>query len=120
MLDLWTNHEEADKKLCYLLRHAHQHNDGEETVGLLRSPSGNIDIPVILLANEMQNVHVYIDNGAGKNRKLLDLTSCNLSCIQKQALLGVHMHSLAMITFLHSRGREREHAGIQSRTMKNF
>ena len=39
---------------------------------VVRSSSGDIDIPVILLANEMQNLLVYVDNGAGKNRKVMD------------------------------------------------
>lgn len=51
VLDWQTNHEEADTKVCCLLHYAHQQNEGEETIGILRSHSGDIDIPVILLAN---------------------------------------------------------------------
>ena len=93
VLDLQTNHEEADTKVCCLLHHAHQHNEGEETNCILRSHSGDTDIPIILLANEVPNMHVYVDNGAGKHRKLLDLASCGLSYEQKQALLGLHAFS---------------------------
>ena len=50
--ELRTNHEEADTKICYLLHHAVQSNNNEETVCVVRSSSGDIDIPVILLANE--------------------------------------------------------------------
>ena len=82
---LRTNHEEADTKICYLLHHAVQSNNNGETVSI---SSSDTDIPVILLANEMPNLFVYVDNGAGKNRKVLDLSSCSLSKAQKEALLG--------------------------------
>ena len=72
--ELRTNHEEADTKICYLLHHAVQSNNNEETVCVVRSSSGDIDIPVILLANGMPNLLVYVDNGAGKNRKVMDLS----------------------------------------------
>jgi hypothetical protein len=88
--ELVTNHEEADTKICSFFHHAHLCNNGEETTCLLRSSSGDIDIPFILLANEKPNLHVFVDNGTGKSRKLLDLTACDLTTIQKQALLGVH------------------------------
>ena len=87
--ELRTNHE-ADTKICYLLHHAVQSNKNEETVCVVRSSSGDIDIPVILLANEMPNLLVYVDNGTGKNRKVMDLSSCSLSKDQKKALLGMH------------------------------
>lgn len=77
--ELQMNHEEADTKVCFLLHYAHQQNENEETVGILRSHSGDIDIPVILLSNEIPNLHIYIDNGTGKHRKILDLASCDLS-----------------------------------------
>ena len=79
--------------MAYLLHHAQQQNVGEKTIGALQSHSGDIDIPVILLANEVENLRVYIDNGAGQHRKFLDLSSCDLLHIQKQALLGVHAFS---------------------------
>ena len=90
---LQTNHEEADTKICYLLHHALRLNNGEETVCVVRSSSGDVDIPIILLANEAEHLHVFIDNGTGKNRQLLDLTACALSQSQKQALLGMHAFS---------------------------
>ena len=89
--ELPTNHEEADTKICYLLHHAVESNNNEETVCVVRSSSGDIDIPVILLANEMPNLLVYVDNGAGKNRKVMDLSSCSLSKDQTKALLGMHV-----------------------------
>ncbi len=91
--DLSTNHEEADTKICYLLHHALQMNNGEETVCIVRSSSGDVDIPIILLANEAEHLHVFIDNGTGKHRRLLDLNACELSQLQKEALLGLHAFS---------------------------
>ena len=88
--ELQINHEEADTKICYLLHHAVQSNNNEETVCVVRSSSCDIDIPVILLANEMLCLLAYVYNGAGKNRKVMDLSSCSLSKYQKRALLGMH------------------------------
>ena len=47
---LKTNHEEADTKICYLLHHALRMNNGQETVCIVRSSSGDVDVPIILLA----------------------------------------------------------------------
>ena len=63
-----TNHEEADTKICYLLQHAPRMNNGLEKVCIGRSSSGDVDIPIILLANEAEKLHVFIHNGAGKYR----------------------------------------------------
>ena len=105
--ELRTNHEEADTKICYLLHHAVQSTNNEETVCVVCSSSGDIDIPVILLANEMPNLLVYVDNAAGKNRKVMDLSSCSLSKDQKKALLGMH----ALITSNHFYGKGNKYAG---------
>ena len=37
-----------------------------------------------------RNIHVYIDNGTGKNRKILDLKKCDLTYQQKKALVSAH------------------------------
>ena len=58
-----TNHEKTDTKICHLLHHALQMNNGQETVCIVRSCSGDVYIPVILLANEAKNLHVFMDNG---------------------------------------------------------
>ena len=91
--DLRSNHEEADTKVCFLLHHALQQNEGRETICILRSCSGDIDIPVILLASHVPNLQVFIDSGTGKNRKILDLAACDLSVTQRKALLGLHAFS---------------------------
>ena len=59
---------------------------------MVRSSSGDTDIPVILLAMPF-NLHIMIDNGTGKSRKYLDLRQCGLTDIQRSALLGMHAFS---------------------------
>ena len=76
-------------KICHLLHHALQSNYRGETVCKVRSSSNDIDIPVILLVNEMPNLFVYVDNRAGNNRKVLNFSSCGLSKDQKEAVLGM-------------------------------
>ena len=98
--ELRTNHEEADIKICYLLYHAVQSNNNEETVYVVHSSSGDINIPVILLAKEMPNLLAYVDNGSGKNRRVMDLSSCSLSKDQKKHFLP-YMHLLEMFTCHH-------------------
>ena len=86
---LSTNHEEADTKVAYMILHARE-NTEEGTAYVVRSPSADIDIPVIILGNEMSVNQVYIDSGTGKHRKLINLSSSCLTDIQKKALLGLH------------------------------
>eukprot|EP00794_Sanderia_malayensis_P020850 gene20850-biopygen15376 len=88
---LATDHEEADTKIAYLAKHAEE-QFGEDSVCVVRSSSGDTDIPVILLAMPF-NLHVMIDNGTGKSRKYLDLRQSGLSDIQRSALLGMHAFS---------------------------
>lgn len=88
--ELENDHEEADSKIAFMIKHATRGNS-EGTVCMVRSSSGDIDIPVILvaLAGEL-NTRVLIDNGTGKSRKILDVSACKLSEKQKKALLGLH------------------------------
>ena len=89
--DLETDHEEADTKIAYLIQHAVRDNEAQRMVCTVRSSSGDIDIPVILLGMDTNdNVDIFIDNGSGKHRKILDLQACQLSSLQKKALVGLH------------------------------
>ena len=36
------------------------------------------------------NIQIFIDNGSGKNRKLLELNLCDLTDQQKKSLVGMH------------------------------
>ena len=84
--ELENDHEEADSKIAFMIKHAEAR---EDTVCMVRSSSGDIDIPVILVAGEF-NSRILIDNGTGKSRKILDVSACRLSEKQKKALLGLH------------------------------
>ena len=88
-----SDHIEADTKICYLTQHALKENSGGPTVCVVRSSSGDTDIPIILLANDCENLKNILDNGSGKSRRILDLSRCQLTYIQVQALLGIHAFS---------------------------
>ena len=79
-------HEEADTKLVALVKNADVPDD---QMVMVRSPSGDIDILYLFLSQNF-NFNIYIDNGTGANRKMLDLYSTSLSAVQRKAVLGVH------------------------------
>ena len=68
-------HEEADTKTCYLFHFAVQSNKNKEQSAVVRSSSGDIDIPVMTFGNEMLNLLVYVDNGADRKTNILDFSS---------------------------------------------
>ena len=90
--ELSSDHEEADTKVVYLLKHAiEKEEDLDTAVFVVRSSSGDVDIPVILLANDLQtNATIILDNGRDKFRKVVHLSNCRFSDSQKKALLGFH------------------------------
>jgi hypothetical protein len=89
--ELATDHEEADTKISYLIQHAARNSDDRPTTCVVRSSSGDIDIPIILPGIQpISNLEIYIDNGSGKTRKLLHLNSCSLTSLEKTALVGLH------------------------------
>ena len=70
--DLATDHEEEDTKIAYLIQHAANTIHDKDIVCVVRSNSG--DIAIMLLGIELErNVHVYIDSGTSKNRRVLAL-----------------------------------------------
>ena len=84
------NHEEADTKLICLVKDAIEHEeDSDDTTFIIRSISGNIDIPVILL-NAETNSNVFIDSGRGNNRKSLCIQATALTTDQKKAIVRFH------------------------------
>ena len=60
---------------------------------MVRSPSGDIDILTLFVAHDFRDTKVFIDNGTGKNRKIIEVTSSQLSAEEKKALIGVHAKS---------------------------
>ena len=86
-----TDHEEADTEIAYLIQHAARSSNGQQIICVVKSSSGDIDISIILLGTDLENnVHIFIDNGSGKNRKLPELNLCDLTDQQKKSLVGMH------------------------------
>ena len=84
------NHEEADTKLIWLVKHAIENEENlEDAAFIIRSTSGDIDIPIILL-NAETNSNVFIDSGRGNNRKLLCIQATTLTTDQNKAIVGLH------------------------------
>ena len=85
--NLNSDHEEADTKLVALVCAANV--PSEESI-MVRSPSGDIDILTLFVVHDFRDTRVFIDNGSGKNRKIIEVTSSQLSAEEKKALIGVH------------------------------
>ena len=86
---LLSTQKEADPKI---IAHAVEilHQDTENKV-VIRSPSGNTDIPV-LSATVLYSFKEYVvtDNGSGQSRKCIDLRSLQFSETKYCAMLGLH------------------------------
>ena len=86
--DLKCDHEEAD---TMLVAYASKISDGGV---LVRSPSGDVDIVSLFVHHALAfNVHVYIDNGTGTQRKVLSVDLCQLSHKKRRSILGLHSGS---------------------------
>ena len=91
VLEHWaSNHEEADTKLVALVK---AWDFPPDHVAMIRSPSGDIDILALFLSHEFSGTKILIDNGVGKQRKIIDTTSSGLEMEKKKALLGLHAFS---------------------------
>ena len=56
-------------------------------------PSGDIDIIVLFILHEFDGITILIDNGLGKSRKIIDM-STSLLCQQKhKTVAAVHAFS---------------------------
>ena len=78
------NHEEADTKLVALVCAA---NVPQGDSVMVRSPSADIDILTLFVSHNFVDITIYIDNGIGKNRKIINVTSSELSAREKIALI---------------------------------
>ena len=87
VLDLETDHIEADAMLSYIIDHSFKFND---QCSVVRSASGDTDIPVLLFAGMERDMKVVLDNGTGKTRKSIALHECPLSDLERNALVGFH------------------------------
>ena len=82
--DLQCDHEEAD---TMLVAFAYQ----TSSPGIMvRSPSGDVDIVSLFLYHDMFiDADVFIDNGTGAQRKMIDIYSTELSLDKREAILGL-------------------------------
>ena len=85
---LASNQEEADTKLTLYCLHALTQHPSEKVV--VRSPSSDIDILVILLNIVEEQSQVYLDFGVGLNRKGLFLSDIEMEDGLKKCLIGFH------------------------------
>ena len=85
-----SNHDEADTKLVALVCLA-SIPQGDSV--MIRSPSGDIDILTLFVTRNFRNKKVYLNNGTGKNREIIEATSLQLSDDEKEALAGLHAFS---------------------------
>ena len=60
-----------------------------DTEVIVRSSSGDIDIPVIMLGSNLEG-NIVIDSGRSNHRKFLNLNQSTMTDQQKKALVGVH------------------------------
>ncbi len=88
--DLSCDHEEADTKLVALA--AACSAEPGSTI-MVRSPFGDIDILALFIGHDFPDIKVLVDNGTGKTRKILDITSSELSEKEKKALIATHAFS---------------------------
>ena len=86
------NHEEADTKVVSLARHAFESADSPDMKVVVRSASGDVDIPVIMLGSGVEG-ELVLDNGRGNHRKMLNLKQSTMTHEQKEAVVGVHSAS---------------------------
>ena len=57
---------------------------------LIRSRSGDIDIIVSLVGQEDLPTELYVDNGTGSGRKILQPSLCELTLQERSAVIGFH------------------------------
>ena len=97
ILELASDHEEADTKLVALV-HDIQIYPGLNV--LIRSSSVDIDILVLFLlySDRPEDIRWLVDTGTGKNRKIIDMSTTGLAAIEYQSLAGIHAFQ-EIITF---------------------
>ena len=87
--ELYSNHEYT--KVVYLLKHAIETEvQPDEASFVVRSSSGDIDIPIIILSVDFpEHAEIILDSGHDKNRRRIYLSEYTLPEQQKTALIGI-------------------------------
>ena len=64
--ELASDHEEAGTKVAFLMDHVLERFGPQRRV-ILRSPSGDVDIPMIVYGNQLDtHLQIFFDDGTGK------------------------------------------------------
>ena len=85
----FSHHEEADTKLVALMKGCECGNNKKL---FARFPSGDIDI-IVLFMLHCSGSNIFLDNGHGDARKIVDISCPMLSKIEYQGLSGIHVFS---------------------------
>ena len=85
-----SDHEETDTKVVAFIGNA---SIQPGNTVMVRSPHGDIGILVLFLLHQFENITLLIDNGAGKNRKIIDISSSFLCENKRKAVVGMHSFS---------------------------
>ena len=85
---LSSNQEEADTKVVLYCRHALESYPEKKVI--VRSPSGDMDILVVLLSVIERQDQVYLDFGTSLHRKGINLAQVEMAVEKKRCLIGLH------------------------------
>ena len=86
---LASNQEEADTKV--LLHCLHSLTCNQKKKVIVRSPSGDVDITVIMISQLLSNAdRVFLDFGTGVNRKGMWLSDVDMPESGRKCLIGFH------------------------------
>ena len=86
---LASNQEEADRKV--LLHCLHSLTCNQKKNVIVRSPSGDVDITVIMISQLLSNAdRVFLDYGTGVNRKGMWLSDVDMPESGRKCLIGFH------------------------------
>ena len=87
--ELCNNQEEANTKVCLHANHAVITYQGK--FGVVRKPSGDVDILVILLSTTIEHPdRIITDFNREEYREIMNLSDVNLSQEEKKCIIGFH------------------------------
>ena len=92
ILEIAFDHEKADTSLVVLV-HAAQISPGQSV--MIRNSSGDVGILVLFLMHSARLVDIrgLVDNGTGKNCRIIDPSTTGLLVLECQLLSGIHAFS---------------------------
>ena len=98
-----SDHKEADTKLVALVN---AFKSSGNTL-LVQSPSGDINILMLVLLHQFENKRLLIDNGNGNSGKIIDMSSSNLKQLKdKRWTTFIHLVEMIMFRVSSEKGRK--------------